>query len=551
MAALDGIRLAVEAAGAQVQEMEINPLVFAGKWIPVDALVLMKSTDTDTSSIEPFPMANLKKGLNPKRTAIIGVSQKMNIGRNILRSMLDGGYPKGRISIIRDGVKSIDGVSCVSSVSHIQKDVDLLIVAVAATRVPNILADAFESKKIRAVLLIPDGMAKGTKSERKVRALITQHARPNRPVVIGNNSLGFVSKKARFDALFVPKEKLPRGNPCTNPNVALISQSGAFMATTLNKLSFLCPAYQISIGNQLDARMSHYLEVLSTETDITTLALYIEGLKKDDGLKIAKLVKKIVGKSSGNDTPKRDVIIYKAGRSDLGQTAAMGHTAAVAGNWRVFRTVMRDAGAMVAETFDDFLGLVRLSSSIGSRSFSGRRTAMMTNAGCEAVGMADNHQADSHTLIPATFSERTTRRLNDILKAAQMDKLVHMSNPLDLTPMANDALHNACMRTILDDRGVDVALFGCAPFTSAIQSLSRHTSDQDAFDAHQSYANLTIDLFNKTRKPFVVVISAGRDYDAMISHLEQAGVPVFRSADEATRILGFYIDSKTKAASSR
>jgi acyl-CoA synthetase (NDP forming) len=297
--------------------------------------------------------------------------------------------------------------------------------------------------------------------------------------------------------------------------------------------------------------MSHYLEVLSTETDITTFALYIEGLKKDDGLKIAKLVTKIVGKTSGNGTPKRDVIIYKAGRSDLGQTAAMGHTAAVAGNWRIFRTLMRDAGAMVAETFDDFLGLVRLSSSIGNRSFSGRRTAMMTNAGCEAVGMADNHQADSHTLIPAEFSERTTERINEALKAARMDKLVQVSNPLDLTPMANDALHGTCMDAIMEDQKVDVALFGCAPFTSAIQSLSRHKSDKDAFDARESYANLTIDLFNKTSKPFVVVISAGHDYDAMITHLEHAGVPVFRSADEATRLLGLYVENKTKPVSGR
>ncbi len=551
MAALNRIRAIIEDAGAQVQEMEINPLVFAGKWTAVDALVSMKPTDSDSPPMETFPMANLKKSLKPKRVATVGVSRKMNIGRTILRSMLDGGYPKSRVSIIREGVSSIDGVACIPSLSHLKKDVDLFIVAVAATRVPAILADAFDSKKVRAVLLIPDGMAKGTKSEQKVRALIAQHTHPNRPVIIGNNSLGFVSKKARFDSLFVPKEKLPRNATCTNQNVAMISQSGAFLAMTLNKLSFLCPAYQISVGNQLDARLSHYLEVLTAEKSITTFALYIEGLKQDDGLKIAGLIKKIVGKSSGNSAPKKDVIVYKAGRSDLGQTAAMGHTAAVAGNWRIFQTLMGDAGAMVAETFDDFLGLVRLSSSIGNRPFSGRRTAMMTNAGCEAVGMADNHQADSHTLFPATFSKRTTKRITEVLKAGRMDKLVRISNPMDLTPMANDAVHNTCMRAMIEDPGVDVALFGCSPFTSTVQSLSRDKSDRDIFDAPGSYANLTIDLFNKTTKPFVVIINGGRDYDAMVTYLEQAGIPVFRSADEATRILGLYIESKIGSESGR
>jgi acyl-CoA synthetase (NDP forming) len=473
----------------------------------------------------------------------------MNIGRSILRSLLDGGYPADRISIIRDGTISIDGVSCIRSMAHLQKDVDLLIVAVRAAQVPKILAEAFKSKKIRAVLLIPDGIAKGTKIERRVQTLIKEHTCSNRPAVIGNNSLGFISKPARFDSLFVPREKLPRGEGPANKNVALISQSGAFMVTTLNKLSFLSPEYQISIGNQLDARMSHYLEVLSAKKSISTFALYIEGLKKGDGLKIAKLVKKIVGTSSGHNSPRRDVIVYKAGRSHLGQSAAMGHTASVAGNWRVFRSLMRDAGAIVAETFNDFVGLVRLSSSIGDRSFSGRRIAMMTNAGFEAVGMADNHQADSHALIPAAFSKSTARRVADALKASHMDELVQVSNPLDLTPMANDALHVTCMGAILKDSGVDAAVFGCVPFTSAIQALPSPKPDIRFWDTRDGYPNLTIKLFNNSTKPFVIVINAGHDYDAMVTHLEHAGVPVFRNADDATRLLGIYVESKIGPAS--
>ncbi len=544
LAAMDHIRLAIEAEGAEVQEMEINPLVFAGKWIPVDALVLMKLASDNTLPVGPFPIANFKKGLHPKRTALIGVSKRMNIGRSILRSLLDGGYPTDRISIIRDGTTSIDGVSCIPSMAHLQKDVDLLIVAVRAAQVPKILAEAFKSKKIRAVLLIPDGIAKGTKVERRVQTLIREHTGSNRPAVIGNNSLGFISKPARFDSLFIPREKLPRSEGPANRNVALISQSGAFMLATLHKLSFLSPEYQISIGNQLDARMSHYLEVLSAKKNISTFALYIEGLKKGDGLKIAKLVKKIVGTSSGHNSPRRDVIVYKAGRSHLGRNAAMGHTASVAGNWRVFRSLMRDAGAIVAETFSDFVGLVRLSSSIGDRSFSGRRIAMMTNAGFEAVGMADNHQADSHTLIPAAFSKSTIGRVTDALKASHLDALVQVSNPLDLTPMANDALHVTCMGAILKDSGVDAAVFGCVPFTSAIQTFPSKRPDTRFFDTRAGYPNLTIKLFNNSTKPFVIVINAGHDYDAMVTRLEHAGVPVFRNADDATRLLGIYVESK-------
>jgi len=116
-----------------------------------------------------------------------------------------------------------------------------------------------------------------------------------------------------------------------------------------------------------------------------------------------------------------------------------------------------------------------------------------------------------------------------------------VKNPLDLTPMADDAVHVACMRAMLDDPGVDLAVFGNVPLTSRVQSLPRGVSEQDVFDAPEGYANLAIQLFRETDKPFVVVIDAGRLYDPMADHIQRGGVPVFRSGDRAVRLLGRYL----------
>lgn len=534
--ALDRIREAVEACSHTVQELELNPLVWdrEGKaWTPVDALLRVGPA---AAAPPPFPVERLRRALRPARVAIMGASARgSNVGRIILRCMLQGDFPPEGIFPIHATAELIDGIPCRRSLADLQGPVDLLVLAVAAPGVPAIIEEALDAGLVSGgVLLIPGGMGEteeGKGIEQQVVDLLA--ARGNdRPVLIGNNSLGFVSRPVSFDSLFIPREKLPRVEHGLS-NVALVSQSGAFMITALTKLDFLAPDYQISLGNQIDARVSHFLEALSDDAGITTYGLYIEGLKPRDGQRLAAQVRRL--RDLG-----RDVVVYKAGRSALGQKATLGHTASVAGDYRVLVDLLSDAGALVADTFADFLDLVRVSATLHGRLFAGRRVALMSNAGYEAVGLADNHRG----LEPAALAPRTVDGIKQVLAEAGIDSLVSVKNPLDLTPMADDGVHIRCMAAMLDDPGVDAAVFGNVPLTSRVQSLPRGVSEEDVFDAPTGYASRTIELFRRKSKPFVVVVDGGPLYDAMAGHMQQAGVPVFRSGDRAVRILARYIDSR-------
>ena len=61
-----------------------------------------------------------------------------------------------------------------------------------------------------------------------------------------------------------------------------------------------------------------------------------------------------------------------------------------------------------------------------------------------------------------------------------------------------------------------------------------------------SFASRMIELFRATAKPVVVNIDAGALYDPLADHLEQAGIPVFRRADEAVRFLRTYVDRMSR-----
>ena len=523
----------VEQAGASVAELELNPLCLSsdGRVLPLDGLLRLAAP---CPPIKPFPQANLCKALAPESVALMGVSSKVNVGRIILRCILEGGYPTEQVTVLRGDMEEIDGVACVPSLAQLPQPVDLLIMAVAAPAVPQELAQVLATGKARGVLLIPGGMGEtveGKGIEQQVQTLLEQYAGPDRPCLIGNNSLGFITRKSDFDSLFIPRSKLPREErQVAAGKVALLSQSGAFMITRASALEWLCPAYQLSIGNQVDARVSHFMEALLQDEALTTLALYIEGFKPGDGARMLELTRQAVDQG-------RDVVAYRAGRSPLGRSAAMGHTASIAGEYRLFAELMDDAGALVADSFDDFSDLVTLSATLRDKEIRGPRVALMSNAGFESVGMADNHQG----LDPVALTPETLEQMAGALGAAGIAHLVNLHNPLDVTPMAGDALLEQLMTALLEDHGVDLGLFGMVPLTPMVQTLPHGASGSDVFDAEGGFARRIISLARRSKKPLVLVLDGGHLYDPMAAMLQAGGVPVFRSGDRAIKALARYV----------
>ncbi len=107
--------------------------------------------------------------------------------------------------------------------------------------------------------------------------------------------------------------------------LALVSQSGAYMITRMNKLNFLDPAYAISIGNQIDLTAADFLHFLNTVDELQTLAFFMEGFADLDGLGFDSAVRKAIPLG-------KEVIFYKAGRTPEGKNALSGHTASIAGD---------------------------------------------------------------------------------------------------------------------------------------------------------------------------------------------------------------------------
>jgi acyl-CoA synthetase (NDP forming) len=505
------------------------------------ALDVLARLRTDTPErVPPRPLSKLAALLQPKSMAIMGVSERQNPGRTILQNTLREGFPREALHVIKPDTDEIDGVRCYPSLASLPETVDVLVLSIAAAQVPGVVADVVDGRWAESIIVIPGGLGErsGTAglAESMVETLTASRTTDwQGPVVNGGNCLGISSRPGRYDTTFIPDYKLPENRDAPLP-LAIISQSGAFGVARLSKLPGFHPRYSISVGNQTDLTMGDYLTYLRNDTETQVFACYVEGFQPLDGLRWLEAAREIV--ASG-----RQVVLYRAGRTPDGTRATGSHTAAIAGDYAVARELAEGVGVTVADSLDDFDDLVRLFCYLREKQVGGRRLGAVSNAGFECVAAADN----LGTFELASFTDGTVHRLGAALERSQVQDIVEVQNPVDLTPITNDEIYEEVVRGVMADDAVDVGVVGCVPLTPALQTLEPGPSHDENLEAEDSIINRLARMKDDIPKPWVAVIDAGPRYEPMRSRLLERGVPTFGTIDRALRLFEVYCRRMTDA----
>lgn len=497
----------------------------------------------------PRPIHKIDKLIHPNSIGIIGVSSSnMNFGRIILRNLMGSGYSKERMTIIRDGETEIDGVKCVASLKALNHKLDLLIVAVAASAVYELVDEIIETDAVESVMLIPGSLGE-TKASREPAAALAErinaaHGKPGGgPVFLGANCLGVVSHPGSYDSWFIPLERLPKPQKKAERNSVMLSQSGAFMITRLSQNPWLDPRYMLALGNQTDLTHGDMLGYFSQRPEIETVGVYIEGFKDLDGLAFAKAVRQAVLNG-------KQVVVYKSGKTVPGMSGVMGHTASIAGGPTLFDSVVRQAGAIVADDFNSFDDLFYIAGALHRKNISDRRLGAISGAGFEAVGMADAIESDNFAMEMGDLDANTVTRLEEILLAKKLNALVEVRNPIDINPGADDEAHLQIVEAFLQDANIDAVVVGLDPTAPSVRALERSTL-RPGFDITdpKSTVHLMPPLVARNDKPIVGIVDGGQLYDAMCAGLMDQGVCIFRNCARGTRALVRYVEARLYANS--
>ncbi|WP_020585955.1 acetate--CoA ligase family protein [Desulfobacter curvatus] len=534
-----------------IDELEINPFAFTDfLMVPLDGMCRFSK---QKRILPKRPVGKIDNLLHPVRMGIIGVSStRKNFGRIILDNVLAQGFGPENMVIFKKGMDQFLGIDCLPDLAALaggKGKLDLFIVAVGADQVPGLVEDIIEKDVAHAVMLIPGGLGETHDSQDKARQVVDAiHAARTRPdtdggpVFLGANCMGVISLPGSFDTWFIPEEKLPKDRSCPRKfcRAALISQSGAFMLHRSHQCPQLAPAYMISMGNQTDLTLGDMMTYFKDSDQVDVIAVYAEGFNDLDGLAFCRAIRDAV-------LAGKEVVFYKAGRTPEGKAATSSHTASLAGDYMVCESCVSQTGAIVARTFSEFQELMLLSETLNAKTIHGDRLAAVSGAGFEAVGMADSIQSDDFTMELARFDNKAVADVRSVLAAKGLDRLVTISNPMDINPAADDQVHGDIAAILCRDPGVDAVIISVDPMSPAMQTLD--TAPEDRFSMNQKGAVLQrlIHLNNTSATPIVAVVDGGRLYDPLRDALIAGGIPVFNVCDGAVAALSLYIQGRLQA----
>ena len=445
----------------------------------------------------------LKRALVASRVALVGASpEQLSVGMGPLFNLLTASF-QGGVFPVNPKYKKILGCTCYPSLEAIDPPPDLAILLLNQHAAVE-MAERAAKHGVAAVTIVAGGFKEfgegGMELEARLRQLADHYQMP----VIGPNTLGFSSFHKGLHGLFWRLDTVP------GP-VAVISQSGGVGLTIANCLRDLeCGlSHFIGAGNCTVVDFEDYLEVLSGQPEVATFCLFIEGLRNPRGF--FECAKRLA--------PHKPIVAYKAGKIEEVTRATVTHTGSLAGEYRAYQAMFRQAGILEADSSWEAAVMGKALSMLRPPA-SNRLCALTFTAGPSIVAM-DRLLASGWELPDLSASARIHIR-SIIGEKTPVD----LQNPVDLT--GPGFLPHTYARVL------DILLF-------------------EAFDAYflvWSYNALIripiaeLENFRKsTDKPFVLVLLApAREAGPYLQDLNARGICTYLTPEDGATALNALLD---------
>jgi acyl-CoA synthetase (NDP forming) len=351
---------------------------------------------------------DLARLMRPRSIAVVGATPRADTyAHETLRNLEVLGY-EGEVCGVHPTHREVRARPVFPSLADLPRPADAVVVAVPAAAVPDVVEEAGATSCGGAVVF---GAGFADSGDRPLQdRLVAAAVRHDLPV-IGPNCDGMVRLHERValwgDAL----------RPQEPGAVALVSQSGNLAVNALATRRGLRLHTVVSCGNQAVLDAGDLLAFVAEDDGVRAIALYLE----DDGdapqlcEALARCAEREVG-----------VAVLKAGASVVGASAAATHTGAIAGDHRVFRALVEEAGAAWARDGHELLELGK-ALACGRRA-GGRGVALVTCSGADCAVGGDEAERVGVELPP--IGPQTVARLRELLPSAAT-----VANPLDYTAL--------------------------------------------------------------------------------------------------------------------
>jgi acyl-CoA synthetase (NDP forming) len=350
-------------------------------------------------------LRNFEYVFNPRTVAVIGASESDGFSQALMGTRL-----RDNLYLVNPKYGKLHGKRCYATVLDIEDEVDYVVIAVPAVLVPRVLGECIE-KGVKAVHIFTAGFSETGVEERKVLEDEVRNIAKDKVSLIGPNCMGICCPKSGL--AFVP------GLSAEDGSVGVISQSGTFAEQFLSvgQLRNLKFSKVISYGNAADLDCPDFLEYLAHDSDTEVIALYMEGTAN------GKRLRHVMTEAAHL----KPVLALKGGVTKDGSRAAASHTGSLAGSPETWSSLLRQAGIIQVEDFDELLDTSLALSCVPVPS--GRGTAIITNSG--GFSVLETDLCVKAGLEVPQFTTETIAKLRKIVPLAGTS----MNNPLDAWPI--------------------------------------------------------------------------------------------------------------------
>ena len=348
-------------------------------------------------------MADLERLFRPKSIAAIGGLQ----ASRVIEQCQLLGY-EGEIWPVHPNKEEVRGLRAYKSIEDLPGSPDAAYIAVNRIKTIDVVK-SLRAKDCGGAICYASGFLEADETGGELQAALVEAA-GNMPVV-GPNCYGLINYAD--GALLWPDLQGGKRLEAGKTGVAIIAQSSNIAINFTMQRRGLPLAYVITVGNQAIVGISDLAHNVLDDPRVTTLGIYVEGFDS------VSAMESLAHKARELNKP---VVIFKVGKSEQSQIAAVSHTASLVGSHAMTSEFLRRYGFGQANSIPVFLESLKLLHLYGP--LNGYRISSMSCSGGEASIIADS--VENRKVYFPDLSEDEKKPIQDAL-----GPLVTVANPLD------------------------------------------------------------------------------------------------------------------------
>lgn len=478
----------------EITEVDLNPVLATEAGATAVDARLVVSLEAPSERPPRFSQEQILETMNhlmrPSAIAVIGASEQQGkIGNSVMRNLVDGGFP-GEIYPVNPKAGEILGRRAYADVDDLPDGIDVAVFCIPAKLVIPTIAK-IGAKGIAAAILIPSGFAET--GEVDLQRELVQTAREHGVRFVGPNIYGVYYTPGDMSAAFTTPYDV-------KGPVALASQSGGIGMAILgfSRSTQLGVSAIVGLGNKADIDEDDLLTFFERDEATNCVALHMEDLK--DGRSFVEVAQRV--------SRTKPIVVLKAGATPAGTKAAASHTAALAGDDKVYDDILRQAGVVRARGLNELLQFARCLPILPTPR--GENVVIITGAGGSGVLLSDAcYSSGLHLMEMPDDLNREFMQFIPPFGAA--------GNPVDITGGEPPQTYANTIRLGLEDERIHALVLGYW-----------HTIVTPPMVFAKVVSEMVEDLRGRgVHKPIVASLAGDVEVEQASAYLFEHGIPSF------------------------